>query len=99
MLTEEGVFARKRPRVPRRLIDAWTGWERGDTYFTFGCNEVVHRRELRVGEIVELVVEFSSAVPAGDAPQNFAVLRIGARRGCSASPTSPRRSRPRAPPT
>ena len=62
------------------VLDAWTGWERGDTYFTFGCNEVVHRRELRVGEIVELVVEFSSAVPAGDAPQNFAVLRIGAAR-------------------
>jgi beta-glucosidase len=62
------------------VLDAWTGWERGDTYFTFGCNEVVHRRELRVGEIVELVVEFSSAVPAGDAPQNFAVLHIGAAR-------------------
>ena len=29
---------------------------------------------------MELVVEFSSAVPAGDAPQNFAVLRIGAAR-------------------
>ncbi len=62
------------------VLDAWTRWERGGTYFTFGCNEVVHRRELRVGEIVELVVEFSSAVPAGDAPQNFAVLRIGAAR-------------------
>jgi beta-glucosidase len=52
----------------------------GDTYFTFGCTEVVHRRELRVGEIVELVVEFSSAVPAGDNSHNFAVLRIGAAR-------------------
>jgi beta-glucosidase len=62
------------------VLDAWTSWERGDTYFTFGCNEVVHRRELRAGEIVELVAEFSSAVPAGDAPQNFAVLRIGAAR-------------------
>jgi beta-glucosidase len=62
------------------VLDAWTRWERGGTYFTFGCNEVVHRRRLRVGEIVEMVVEFSSAVPAGDNSHNFAVLRIGTAR-------------------
>jgi beta-glucosidase len=62
------------------VLDAWTRWERGGTYFTFGCNEVVYRRELRAGEIVELLVEFSSAVPAGDNSHNFAVLRIGAAR-------------------
>ena len=62
------------------VLDAWSAWERGDTYFTFGCNEVVHRRALGAGEVVELVVEFSSAVPAGDVPHNFAVLRIGAAR-------------------
>ena len=62
------------------VLDAWTGWERGDTYFTFGCNERVHRRTLRAGEVVELVVEFSSAAPGGALPHNFAVLRIGAAR-------------------
>jgi beta-glucosidase len=62
------------------VLDAWTGWKRGDTCFTYGCNEVVHRRMMRAGEVLELVVEFSTAVPSGDAPENFAVLRIGAAR-------------------
>jgi beta-glucosidase len=62
------------------VLDAWSAWKRGETYFTFGCNEVVHRRTLRAGEVVELDVEFSSVVPLGDVPHNFAVLRIGAAR-------------------
>ena len=28
-------------------IDAWTTWSRGETYFTFGCEEVIHRRTLQ----------------------------------------------------
>lgn len=60
------------------VLDAWSGWRRGDTYFTFGCNEVVHRRALRAGEVIELVVEFSSVVPDGGLPRHFGVLRVGA---------------------
>ena len=62
------------------VLDAWTAWRRGGSYFTFGCDEVVHRRALRAGEVVELVVEFSSAVPSADLPHHFAVLRVGAAR-------------------
>lgn len=62
------------------VLDAWSAWRRGGTYFTFGCDEVVHRRAMRAGETAELVVEFSSAVPAADLPHRFAVLRVGASR-------------------
>jgi beta-glucosidase len=62
------------------VIDAWTNWTRGDTCFTFGCNEVIHRRRLSAGQTLELMVEFSTAVPSGEAPENFAVLRVGAAR-------------------
>jgi beta-glucosidase len=60
------------------VLDAWTTWQRGDTYFTFGCDEVVHHRTLRAGDVVELVVEFSAAVPG----ERFGVsaLRVGASR-------------------
>lgn len=44
-------------------VDAWTGWTRGDTYFTFGCNEVVTTRMLAAGEVCEIVLEFSTASP------------------------------------
>lgn len=60
------------------VLDAWTAWQRGDTYFTFGCDEVVHHRTLQAGDVVELVVEFSAAVPG----ERFGVsaLRVGASR-------------------
>ena len=45
------------------MLDAWTNWTRGGTYFTFGCDEVVHRRTMRAGERAELVVEYSTAIP------------------------------------
>ena len=44
-------------------VDAWTQWQRGDTYFTFGCNEVLHTRALRAGEICHITLEFSTATP------------------------------------
>jgi beta-glucosidase len=64
------------------VLDAWAGWKRGETYFTFGCEEVIHRRSLRAGEVAELVVEFSSVSPlaSDDKPHGFAALRIGATR-------------------
>lgn len=64
------------------VLDAWTGWKRGDTYFTFGCDEVTHRRTMNAGDVAELVVEFSSVLPAGagEGPRGFAVLRVGAAR-------------------
>jgi beta-glucosidase len=64
------------------VLDAWTHWTRGDTYFTFGCDELIHRRTMRAGEVAELVVEFSSQTPAvaGEGPHGFAALRIGAAR-------------------
>lgn len=63
------------------VLDAWTNWIRGGTYFTFGCDEVLHTRTLRAGERVEIVVDFSTAIPA-DAGVHAGVhaLRIGASR-------------------
>lgn len=63
------------------VLDAWSDWKRGGTYFTFGCDEIVHRRRLRAGERVQLQVEYSSALP--DVPGLQAgvhALRIGASR-------------------
>lgn len=63
------------------VLEAWAQWRRGDTYFTFGCNEVVHRRELRAGEGVEIVVEFSSDVPRiRETGVQLSALRVGAAR-------------------
>lgn len=65
------------------VLDAWTGWKRGETYFTFGCDEVMHRRTMRAGEVAELAVEFSSVMPLApddEEPHGFAALRIGAAR-------------------
>lgn len=59
------------------VVDAWTGWKRGGTYFTYGCDEVVAVRELRAGQVCHIVVEFSSAT---DEPVNIRALRFGASR-------------------
>ena len=68
------------------VLDAWSAWKRGDTYFTFGCDEVLHRRDLRAGEVVDIVVEFSSNVPrTSDAPSNVNALRFGAARELDAT--------------
>ncbi|MEY4751246.1 MAG: hypothetical protein RIQ60_3460, partial [Pseudomonadota bacterium] len=58
------------------VADAWTGWARGNTYFTFGCDEVVHRRAMKAGERVSVEVDFSTA----RAEKTFYGLRIGAAR-------------------
>ena len=63
------------------VLDAWSAWARGDTYFTFGCDEVVHRRELRAGDVVDIVVEFSNGIPrTPDTTFQVNALRVGAGR-------------------
>ncbi len=59
------------------VVDAWSGWQRGDTYFTFGCNEVVATRELRAGQVYDIVVEFSTATAE---PVPIHALRFGLSR-------------------
>ncbi|WP_294764805.1 glycoside hydrolase family 3 C-terminal domain-containing protein [uncultured Rhodoferax sp.] len=58
-------------------VDAWSAWTRGDTYFTFGCNEVVHTRTLQAAEVCKITVEFSTAAPE---KLDINALRFGASR-------------------
>jgi beta-glucosidase len=58
-------------------VDAWSGWRRGDTYFAWGCDEVVAARELDAGEACEIVVEFSTDTPE---PLPIRALRLGVSR-------------------
>lgn len=64
------------------VIDFWDDWRPGGTYFTQGCDEIVHHRTLRAGEVLELVVEHSTQIPsaAGEVQSGFHALRIGASR-------------------
>ena len=67
-----------RARINGELaIDAWTGWSRGETYFTFGCEEVIHSRTLQAGDVLEIEIDYSTEVPA-EIP--FHALRFGAHR-------------------
>jgi beta-glucosidase len=59
------------------VVDAWSHWSRGETYFTFGCEEVLHERILGAGEVCQIVVEYSTAAPE-EIP--FRALRFGAHR-------------------
>jgi beta-glucosidase len=62
-------------------IDAWSAWSRGETYFTYGCNEVVHRRQMQSGDVAEIVVEYSSDVPrVRESGVQLCALRVGAAR-------------------
>lgn len=56
------------------VVEAWESWSRGDTYFTFGCNERIASRPLRAGQAVQISAEFSSptSVDVG-----FKALRLG----------------------
>lgn len=64
------------------VIDFWDDWRAGNTYFTQGCDEIVHTRTLRAGDTLELVVEHSTQLPptAADTQLGFHALRIGAAR-------------------
>ena len=64
------------------VLDAWSHWTRGDTCFSFGCDELIHRRVLRAGDVVEIEVEFSNHLGGAGADAAFPVnaLRIGAGR-------------------
>jgi beta-glucosidase len=59
------------------VIDAWSGWSRGETYFTFGCEEVVHTRHLQAGDVCDITVEYSTAAYE---EVKFRALRFGASR-------------------
>jgi beta-glucosidase len=59
------------------VIDAWNHWTRGETYFTFGCEEVVHTRHLQAGEVCDITVEYSTAAHE---EFSFRALRFGASR-------------------
>lgn len=59
------------------VIDAWSTWSRGEPYFTFGCEEVRHTRNLQAGEVCDITVEYSSAAYE---EVNFRALRFGAAR-------------------
>lgn len=59
------------------IVDAWTGWTQGETYFTFGCDEVVATRTLRAGQRCVFTLEFTSASPN---PVPFRALRFGVYR-------------------
>ena len=58
-------------------VDAWSDWCRGEPYFTWGCEELLHERELSAGQVCHIAVEYSTATPE-DVP--FRALRFGAHR-------------------
>ena len=60
-------------------VDAWSDWRRGETYFTFGCEEMVATRTLQAGEVSEVLIEFSAEVPGSD-PVPIHALRFGCHR-------------------
>jgi beta-glucosidase len=60
-----------------RVVDAWSHWSRGETYFTFGCEEVLYERVLSAGEVCDITIEYSTAAPE-EVP--FRALRFGAHR-------------------
>ncbi len=59
------------------LIDNWTNWQRGDTYFGFGSNPVVATSDLQAGRAYDVRVEFS--YPPADSLV-LKALRIGMAR-------------------
>ena len=58
------------------LIDNWTNWQRGDTYFTFGSREVVVRKRLQANKPVTFTLELSAVT---DDPEALPLkaLRLG----------------------
>lgn len=62
------------------VVDGWTRWTRGETFLSFGSEEVRARRVLHAGEVLDLVIEFTSGTPdASDLPPVRA-LRFGCHR-------------------
>ena len=59
------------------LIDNWTNWQPGDTYFGFGSNSVVGTMELQGGRAYDVRVEFAYPTPGGLAMK---ALRVGLAR-------------------
>lgn len=44
----------------RLVVDAWTNWTKGRTFFEEGCDEVVGDVELAAGRPVEITIEFAT---------------------------------------
>ncbi|MEY8878822.1 MAG: glycoside hydrolase family 3 C-terminal domain-containing protein, partial [Leptothrix sp. (in: b-proteobacteria)] len=63
------------------VLDGWTAWARGDTYFTFGSDEIVCQRTMKAGERVSLEIDYTTA----RAEKTFYALRVGAARVLDAS--------------
>lgn len=59
------------------LIDNWTNWQPGDTYFGFGSSAVVETMALQAGRAYDVRVEFAFPAPGGLAMK---ALRIGLTR-------------------
>ncbi|OLV19036.1 glycoside hydrolase family 3 C-terminal domain-containing protein [Deinococcus marmoris] len=61
----------------QEVIDNWTNWQPGDTYFAFGSNEVRSQRLLSAGEH-SAVIEFMPRAVEGSVA-GFSAVRLGFR--------------------
>ena len=59
------------------LVDNWSDWRPGDTYFGFGSNEVIGAKELRAGQAYDVRVEFAYPPPGA---MGLKALRVGLAR-------------------
>ena len=59
------------------LVDNWTNWQPGDTYFGFGSSAVVGTMALQAGRAYDVRVEFAFPAPGGLAMK---ALRVGMTR-------------------
>ena len=59
------------------VVDAWSDWKRGRTFFEEGCDEITGSANLNAGETYEVTVEFAST--PGENLQ-FSALRFGMSR-------------------
>ncbi len=56
------------------VVDNWTHWQRGESYFTFGSDENLAMRHLRAGEAYRITLELSTASPE---PTPIHAMRLG----------------------
>jgi beta-glucosidase len=62
-----GLYSAGRSRMlidGKLVVDAWTHWTRGRTFFEEGCDEVVADLTLEAGRAYDIVIEFSIEEPA-----------------------------------
>ncbi|WP_297108777.1 glycoside hydrolase family 3 C-terminal domain-containing protein [uncultured Devosia sp.] len=58
----------------RLVVDAWTNWTKGRTFFEEGCDEVVGEVALEAGSPVEITIEFATK---DEALLGLAAFRMG----------------------